>query len=118
METCITKTLTTNLVTGKYVSLYCQVVIDGLSMPDGTGDSIILRLLPLGQVGWLVLMMRLLTRYMLIQMCNMQQAVLLKKRCKEIMDRTTLHNSACPAETNMGGVIAPHTESLTREIQL
>lgn len=34
------------------------------------------------------------------------------------MDRTTLHNSACPAETNMGGVIAPHTESLTREIQL
>lgn len=117
MVTCITKTLTTNLVTCEYVSLYCQVVIDGLSMPDGTGDSIILRFPLLGQAGWLVLMMRLLTRYVLIQIRNIQQAVLLKKRCKEIMDRTTLHNSACPAETNMGGVIAPHRENVTREIQ-
>ena len=29
------------------------------------------------------------------------------------MDLTTLNNSANPAKTNMGGVIAPHEENLT-----
>ena len=43
-----------------------------------------------------------------------QQNVLLQKRCEEILDKTTLHNSSNPYKTNVGGVIAPHEENLTR----
>lgn len=32
------------------------------------------------------------------------------------MNTATLHNSANPYKTNMGGVVAPHEENLTRMI--
>ena len=32
------------------------------------------------------------------------------------MNTATLHNSANPYNTNMGGVVAPHEENLTREV--
>ncbi|KAK8791697.1 hypothetical protein WA538_002901 [Blastocystis sp. DL] len=43
-----------------------------------------------------------------------EQNELLKKKCADIMNTATLHNSANPYKTNMGGVVAPHEENLTQ----